>query len=210
MNVGSVRTVAVAGLFSGGLPIRPQIRRPVGAHDVEALAAIPCGHDHHRCPLTAALAAQAQIVEAPWMQVMPAGVARIDPPLAAARTGRQQAKTACREAMVPTPRSPRSDRSRRSMNAVPCKDRRTRSAESRDRAACRTSRAAIGAFGRLHHGQSPHRDGRSPYPTATRTPLRAFRQLSRMSRSGAGSCPMSIGLGMDFDATAGPRSALQF
>jgi hypothetical protein len=35
-------------------------------------------------------------------------------------------------------------------------------------------------------------------------------RLPNVSRGGAGRCPMSIGLGMDFGATAGPRSALQF
>jgi hypothetical protein len=34
-------------------------------------------------------------------------------------------------------------------------------------------------------------------------------RLPNVSRGGAGRCPMSIGLGMDFGATAGPRSALQ-
>jgi hypothetical protein len=81
-NVGSIRTVAVCFVFSGGLLIRPQIRRPTGAHNGDALATTPYGHDQHGGSLTAARAVQSQAVEAARAQVMP--VARIDQPLAAA------------------------------------------------------------------------------------------------------------------------------
>jgi hypothetical protein len=39
--------------------------------------------------------------------------------------------------------------------------------------------------------------------------IRPSRNVPNVSRGSAASCPMSIGMGMDFGATAGPRSALQ-